>query len=151
MKINILYDNPEIVTGYVNVDPFVMDNPDIQCTSPDNLHFCSDGEAEEIVCNNVLSYYRIDKAERVMQHFIQKLSHQGTLTIQDLNPYSITRKVTLRELNIVDLNKYLFGEKHPKKSLIGIDEIANLMTHLGLRITYKGIMGDEFIITGVRP
>lgn len=151
MRINLLYDSPEVRSGYVNVDPFSIDNPDKVCCDLQELSFCSVGEAQEILCIDVLSQYNLEDASKIFSEMVSKLSHGGSITIGDLNAYEVSRMFTVGKLSPTDFSQLLFGGKHPRKSLHAIDTILQGFSQMGLHIVSKKLEGHRFIVTAVRP
>jgi 2-polyprenyl-3-methyl-5-hydroxy-6-metoxy-1,4-benzoquinol methylase len=151
MRINLLYDSPDIRSGYVNVDPFSIDNPDKICCDLQELSFCSVGEAQEILCIDILSQYNLEDASKIFSELVSKLAHGGSITISDLNAYEVARIFTVGKLTPTDFSQLLFGHKHPKKSIHSIDTIVQGFGQFGLQITAKKLEGYKFSVTGVRP
>lgn len=151
MRINLLYDSPDVRSGYVNVDPFSIDNPDKVCCDLQDLYFCSVGEAEEILCIDILSKYKLEDVNQILMGLMSKLSHGGSITIGDINAYELARIFTVGKINAVDYNRLLFGDKHSTKSLHCLEDIMQALSSAGLQITSKKIEGHRFLVTGVRP
>lgn len=147
MKLNLLYDRPNDLPGLIGVNPFDV-NADI-CCDLENLYFCENGEVEEIVCNDVLSYYHQEQSNKMLQHFISKLAYGGTISVTDLNVYELTRQFTLGKITLEEFNSHLSGV-HGRKSLHSPLSIIVAFQGAGLKINLKKIQDFTFTIRGTR-
>jgi hypothetical protein len=151
MKINLLYDSNNILSGFFNIDPYSISDPNKVCCDLENLYFCSEGEAEEIICDEILSFYPKETVNRMIAHYVTRLGHGGSITISDLNAYEISRQFTLGKINLEEYNQQAFGGKYERKSWVGIPEVVGILAEMGLIIKLKRIDGFKFTVKAVRP
>lgn len=151
MKINLLYDSPDVRSGYVNVDPFAIDDKNRICSDLQSLGFCSIGEAQEILCHNILSHYNLQDASAIFSEIISKLAHGGVVTISDINAYEVSRQFVVGKISPTEFSSILFGDKHSRKSLHSMDTILEGFKQFNLQIVAKKIEGFNFSVSAVRP
>jgi hypothetical protein len=142
-KFRLAVDNQEI-SGFTLISPFKGHNP-IQLNE-----YIDDGEASEIILENILEYIPSEQILNFFKSLSAKLSHGGTCTIISKDIIILAEAFTRGEISIIDFNKILFGNKtHAwdfRISTITLADINDICKSLGLSILERKITGYDFII-----
>lgn len=139
MKINLLIDNPHgILSDAVNVDPFADGKDSRVAHDLTNLDgICFDGEASEIVCNGLLSYFSQNIIPSILDNWLRKLQYGGRLIIVDFDIEELSQKMLLGDIPLSAFNNMIFGEqKKPwdfKKSSQTLNELVAFFKSRGAK------------------
>lgn len=136
------------LSGYTLVSPLNGDNPL-------NLElYVDNGEAEEIVCDNILEYVPIENLGIYLQNLTAKLAHGGKLIITSTDLDLVVQAYIRREINTLDVNQILYGQKtHAwdfKISCVNMFELTEVLKSLGLKIMEKRYHKYNYVVVGVR-
>lgn len=154
LKLNLLVHKIEFINGYKNISPFapVDDNRFARNSVIDLEMLADDGEIHEIRALDVLEYYPYQDLDTILNEWVSKLAHGGTLTIGGTDIGFTARAINTRDLNQDSILKQLYGEANKaKKAAYSISYIVAKLKERGLKITIKKLMPDgQFIVTGER-
>ena len=113
MKVNLLYGEADILTGYLNLHPFAISDDDeknIRIADIKNIdrHVC-DAEATEIIATDVIDYLSLYEVPKVLGHWIKKLRHGGKIVIGGTDMNEVTRGFIHGDIDLETTNKLLHG------------------------------------------
>lgn len=145
MKVNLLLNNPAgLRNGYTNIDAFASKDDSrilgniTNFTDEVGNEIVCDGEAEEIVANEILEYFSYGEIEYTLNIWIKKLSLEGILTISAIDFEEVARAITFGNLhNAVQLNELLHGkpeDKLVKRAILCVSILRELLEKRGLHI-----------------
>lgn len=158
MKINLLVNSPKDVrSGFLNVDPFASE-PDQHGRVKSDLvnldKFVSDGEATQLVAHGILNYFPIDKADEVVEKWLAKLAHGGTITLSAVDLREVAKKFLANVINIEEANSLLHGEQKAEwqyyKSSYTLSVIVEVLETKGYRILLKQVNGNIATVVAQR-
>jgi hypothetical protein len=159
MKINLLIEQPNILSGYLNISP-VLINEKILKGQPDKLDdFVEDNECKEIIASYITDYYPSSKIGPMIDHWIAKLRHGGQLIMEGIDLEEISRGFLSHQLksnttssNLQNMNDVLYGdEKLKKQSMLTCGDLAGALKQCGLKIIRSSINNYRYSITAIRP
>jgi 2-succinyl-5-enolpyruvyl-6-hydroxy-3-cyclohexene-1-carboxylate synthase len=156
-KINLLIDSPNVKDGYVNIDPFTQDGNQAKISGAVSKldHTVDNGEASEIIAEDVIDYLGPDYVDKAINNWLSKLQHGGIIVIGGTDIRVVCKSYFLRQLNTVEVNNLLYGEQKNvqqyKKSCLTIHEVCELLKSLGLKIILKRHDGFRYLIKAKRP
>ncbi len=114
-----------------------------------------DGEATELVLENVLDYCPAENLVHYMTVLARKLAHSGTLSIANADATLLAEHFIRGELTIIDYNRLLFGTKDHsynfKMATIQLCDVEDVGRQVGLKVLEKSISGFNFVIKLERP
>ncbi len=152
MKIHIGVKIPPL-GGYTNIDPIGGENK----ISGDfrNLDaYCEDNECIEILGPNVLDYIHGSHILHVLNNYVKKLRHGGTISLGGTELVEVSRKVITGEMHIHEANIQLFGKGNYaweiKQGCYSLKDIVGILEEKGLNILSKRTNGTEFIVKAYR-
>jgi hypothetical protein len=140
MKINLLIDNPNLLPGYLNIDPTIKNpaNGLIRADLGYLEEFIDDGECEEIIANHVMCYFDGNQIDRILSGWISKLAKGGLLKIVETDLHLVFRKYQTGELDIDKFNELLYGSQNKKwdykKSFFDIKTLRDCLAGNGFQI-----------------
>lgn len=110
----------------------------------------ADGEASEIIAEDVLEYTEYNQYPNVVQSIAKKLEHGGTLVLSCSDVYELADNIKDRKITVEEINTLLFN--NPKlKSLCTHSVLFDLFNKCGIQIIHKRVEGNKLVITGRRP
>lgn len=131
-------DNYESIPYYLTSEPLSVLNNKV-----------ADGEATEIIAEDVLEYTEYEQYQTIIQSIAKKLEHGGTLVVSCADVYELASNIQNRKLSIEEINSLLF--RSPKiKSVYTHIELFNLINKCGIQIVHKRVEGNRLIVTGRR-
>lgn len=150
MKVNLLMNSGDVLSGYTNVDPLNF-APNKTFAPLDNLDkVVFTGEAKEIRANGILQYYSVAAGRKLMAHWASKLEHNGTLSITVPNGNELLRNYISGKNTNDELNTQLFGpQEYPWqtfRSLWTMSELVAVTKSLGLILLSANISPNELFI-----
>lgn len=159
MKVNLLLDNPDgVLGGYVNIDQFTP--PDdttgrIGGEVGDLSHTVDAAEAEEIVALEILDFFPAKRTDHVLDNWLSRLAHGGTITVSVVDTREVARGVLNRQLTMETLNGLLYGEqKRPwefRKAAYTMEQLVEVFRGKGLKILQKRLVNFRAYVTAQRP
>lgn len=158
MKVNLIYGEADVLSGYLNLHPFAMqDTEDVKIADIKNINrWVNDAEALEIIATDALDYLVLYEVPRVLAHWISKLRHGGKIVVGGTDMQEVARGFVNGDINLETANKLLHGMqtqphlvKRVNLTLIGV--CAFLENDYGLQIMKKRKAGYNYIVEAVRP
>lgn len=157
MKLNLMVNNLQYLNGYRNISPFapVTDSRFSRNSVIDLEMLVDDGEADEIRAMDVLEYYPHQDIDQILNNWVRKLAHKGTITISGNDIHFIARQINTRHLNNEQALIQLYGISdkpgQKKQAVYSLNFITEKLKARGLKILKKVLMPDgQFIVTGER-
>ncbi len=157
MKLFLTLANNEVLNSYINVDPIAaQQNPNKVAADPSDLSSLIDnGEAEEILAPDVLDYYILADKIKVLEHWLGKLGHEGTITIGGLDIHEAGRLMYLRELNVQQTNELLYGVQNTqgiaRRSLLTLQDVTDVFSAKpDYTVLSKQFNGMFYLVTAQR-
>jgi len=143
MKYRLAIDDFEL-NGYTLISPLKGQNP-IKIGE-----YLDDGEAEEIICDNILENIPTENLMVFIRALSSKLKHGGILVFTGTDVMMLVEKYTRGEISIIDFNKILFGLKNYawafKLACITLSDINEICEQVGLKVLERKLDGTEFCI-----
>lgn len=118
-----------------------------------NVDYISeDHQCDEILCNGILNYFKIDEIPNFILHLLGKLKTGGKIAITGDDYLEICKMSIRHELNISDWNKMVYGanQSRPKESSITLPFLCKILQEKNIKIMMKRLNGYEFHIEGVK-
>lgn len=158
MKVNLIYGEGDVLTGYLNLHPFAMqDTDEVKIADVKNIdRFVCDAEANEIIATDVIDYLVSHEVPKIIQHWVRKLRHGGKIVIGGIDMNEVTRGFVNGDLDLETTNKLLHGQqtqphlvRRVNLSLIGIANFLN--EDCGLKVMKKRMAGYSYLVEATRP
>lgn len=113
-----------------------------------NLFYQS--QLKDIYAPTILNHMPQEKISDTISVMISKLASGGHITIGGIDPYLLSKQITKRGINLIELNNLLFSTKI--ESLVDVREITAMMKILNIHITTVDIDESEcrFTIRGIK-
>lgn len=145
-------------SGYINIDPLPKETPsecEIVVGDPRvSVGVAENNEAIEILAPNMLNYIHHTEVANFITSWVGKLRHGGKIILGGVDGYEIAKKYARKEINTMEYNTLAYG---PAKSAwayylgtVSLNDITELLEHLGLKILKREVVGLQFIVVGVR-
>lgn len=143
MKFRLGIDNQEI-SGYTLISPIKGQNP-ISLSD-----WIDDGEANEIIVDNILEFVPVEQLMPFIKALVSKLKRGGTATIVSNDINILCEKFIRGELNVIQFNKIIFGEKNFawnfRLSAVSLADINDICKLLQVNILERRLNDYQFII-----
>ena len=140
MKLKVVWKKSEDPEDYLEVIPY-----------EDNLdEVCENGEATEILTENIIDYLKADEVGDFINKCISKLRHGGFLTLDGTDFSEIVRLYYNAAIDLAKTNLLLFGEGN-KKSISSGYELSEALTDVGLTVDKCRYENGRYLIKAVRP
>ncbi len=94
------------------------------------------GSVEEINFAPALNVLTPDTLVACLDHWKNKLSVGGKLTLSFIDINRVARAITMGEVDIQQADQLLFGPQHAFKSLIELNVLKSVLAHLNLKVEY---------------
>lgn len=152
MKLRIGYGQP-VIKGYCHVDP----KPATENVVPyegqlENLNLdavCDNNECTEIIAGELINYIPVDKVFAVLSHVAMKLRHAGRITVGGTDSRMVGLGIVNGGLDPAEVNRVLYAEGH--KSILPMNDMALLLSKVGLIVLSREMNGCNYLITAERP
>ena len=157
MKVRISVGSGFTKPGYLNIDPVTGKNDELSVKGDvRNLdEFVADAECTELIAENVLNYLEATEADQVLQHWVKKLRHGGTIVIGGIDAHQVSKMFYYQEIDIKEFNALTHGQfSEPWDVFMSHTTIKDLQQKLesyGIKILKKRNDGFNLIIEGQRP
>lgn len=142
-KVRLAFDDFEL-NGYELITPLKGQNP-VKINN-----YLDDGEADEIICDNILEYVPISNLMEFIKALSGKVKHEGTITFVGQDLMIISEAYIRGEIDILSLNKTLFGlANHAwnfKLSCVTLSDVNEICGQLGLKVLERKLNNTEFVI-----
>jgi hypothetical protein len=143
VKFRLAMDDHEL-NGYKLISPIRGQNP-IKIGE-----WIDDGEAKEIIVENILEYLPVESMTQYINMLVAKLQHGGILTIVGNDLVILCEQFARGEINIIEFNKILFGLKNHawnfKTSCITLGDINDIAKLAGVKVIERKLDGFTFVI-----
>lgn len=154
MKLNLLINNPgDVRSGYVNVDPAAqpgeLDRVACDLTNLDPV--ADDAEVTELLAYDVFDQFPAGGAARLLDHWVKKLAHGGTIALSGVDLLELSKAFALRQLTVDEANGWLHGEKGERRATYTLQDLVDVLEQRGLRIIKKRSQGRRYIVVAQRP
>lgn len=161
MKLKLTIGQYSPLAGFVNIDPFPAQKPeqafseDIKVGDVFNLDsLVKDGQAEEIIADQILSLVPAPKIKDQIQHWVNKLKIGGKLTLNVPDVFQICKNFGNEQLNIEAINGLLYGDgSNPftmKKSAVDLNIIKQLFSIVGLNLGRVRYNNFVLMVDGIK-
>jgi hypothetical protein len=157
MKINLLYGSDNVLSGFLNIDPFAKDE-DIKKNKGrvDNLdEICEDAECLSIIAEDIIDYFSSKEVDNIISHWIKKLRHGGKIVIGGIDLIEVSRSFNNKYIDLINTNLLLFGDQSEswkyRKSCLTSSELVKGLQGLGLNILKNRINNYKYTIEAERP
>ena len=155
MKINLLMASDDVLSGYLNIDPYGSSKDKVQGTVFDLADHVDDGEATEIVATEVLEYIDRLNLDGTINNWISKLAHGGKLVIGGTELYEVCKAASLFIINADQTNALLYGDPTKpflqKKNSLTVPMMTAVLKSKGLKVLQQRVHGFKFTVVGERP
>jgi hypothetical protein len=158
-RLNLLLDNPAGVRpGYLNLDPLAPDDDPagrVKC-DPGNLDPVVDaGEAAELVAHDLLDRVPLAQANTLLDHWLSKLAHGGTITVSCVDLLEVAKSLQNRLITVEEASTLLHGEQGKnwqfRQANYTLAQIADTLRGKGLKVQQKRINEFRAIVVAQRP
>lgn len=157
MKINLLRNTNDVLSGYLNIDPFTMgtDTDKVAGGLTDLSYHVDDAEASEIIARDILDYFDPPTGDRALENWIRKLRHGGKLVVGGTDLYEVAKAITNYSLLPEAANKLLYGSfTQPwemKKHSTCLLATASWLEVKGLHVIKKRLNNFSYCVEAQRP
>lgn len=157
MKVNLLLDNPgDVRSGYLNIDgaaiPADCQIDGRMCASVSDLsHTVDVNELDELIAMDILDYFPLEEADKIIDHWLSLLKHGGKLTVGMVDLRQVAREVLANSIDIADVNELLYGKQEKpwqfKKCVCTAPILVNILRAKGHIIERKLAVNNRAIVT----
>lgn len=157
MKINLLLNDASPRSGHTNIDPLAPPNDPLRKVGDfGNLdEHVEAAECDEFIATDILDFIQADQLDDVLNHWVSKIRHGGTLTIGGLDLRSVARGISDYRLSINDANLLIYGAQQAawqhRRSASTLQIILEVLTSKGLKAIKKRYDGYFYSLTMERP
>ncbi len=157
MKLNLLLDNEAgCIPDALNLDPMASQGQKtVLCDITILDEYVEDGEADEIVARNILSYFDAGRVTEIISQWVKKTARGGSLTISDVDIVQAWKAYNRAELNFIELNHCLYGEQQRpwmfRKVGLCLQEVCEALLACGMEVVEKKLYSVLFEIKAVKP
>ena len=163
MKLNLVFGSRNILSGYKNIDPFIDESQQSTFDNPIKLKYdftnldrlCENGECEEIIVDNILSFFAAKDVDKILSHWISKIKHGGKIIILDIDLNHVATALNNGFLDFNQANKLIYGNQSRewefRRSLLSAPILQGALQQYGFNIIKYRFDNYEFIIEAMRP
>lgn len=156
MKINLTLNAPAILGGFATIDPYAPPSPDYHTGSIGNLdEYADDAECEAILATDVLDYFSPGDVDAILENWVRKLRHGGTLTVGGIDMKEVARQLSTNEISMNTANRFLYGDQtqpwQTRKATITLPLMCDVLRSCGLKIVRQSLSNCFYTITAERP
>jgi predicted SAM-dependent methyltransferase len=152
VKIHLSYDNLESArSGYQNID-YIAENDSVMVGDIKNLDWLvDDGEAEEIIADDVLGHFPAAQVDDVLDNWLRKLSKGGYLTIITADLKEVARSILAEKITTDQANQLLFGKQdnqwRVKKSAFCLSQLVEVLTNRNYKVVKRRVQSMMAVVT----
>ncbi len=159
MKVNILLNNAtDVRSGYLNVDPCAPegDAGDGRVRAePHKLDLLDANECDEIVAHDALDFYQTHEVDRVLDHWLSKLAHGGTLTLSTIDAREVARSFLAGRIDVDEFNVLVHGQQdgpyRSRSCSLTMATLCAVLQDRGMQILSKRVADHRAVVTCRRP
>lgn len=152
MKVRIGYKQTTI-KGFIHIDPKpIEENVPVYNGMLEDLNLdgiVDNNECTEIIAGELINFVPVEKVFTVLTHVCMKLRHGGRITIGGIDCRMIALGVFNGGLDPKEFNNILYAEGH--KSALPMNDMAALLSKIGLVVTSREMNGVSYLISAERP
>ncbi len=116
--------------------------------------FADDGECEEIVLEDILSFVPFPNIKLYLQKAASKLAHNGRLIVSGTDVLEVCKEYYFGRIALQHFNELVLGDKSHawafKQSGITLFEVRQYLSEIGLQIIQQKLPYLEYSITAKR-
>lgn len=154
MKIHLTANSEKILDNYLNLLPIVkMETSNTKQCDPLNLDpYVDNGEAEEILVQDILCCFPYSMTFAVVDRWLAKLKIGGKIIIIEEDVSILLNEYSCSRLNNEQINERLFGKPEglTKSSCISMFNIIDFLQSKGLKILKKKIDNTIVVVEAQR-
>jgi hypothetical protein len=156
MKINLLYNSNNLLSGYLNIDPLsseddIQSGKKVQGNIFDLNWAVEDAECTSIVAEDIINYVPAENIAQVLDNWVRKLRHNGTIIITGVDLYEVCRGINGRYIDLENANQLFYGETGEKKSILSGSDLTRALEECGLKIIKNRYNSYKYTIEAERP
>lgn len=155
MKVNLLLNGKsDIRSGYLNIDPGTPDGCADGRVKADLVTFgglVEDGEATEIVAFEILDAFAADHVDEVLDSWLKKLAHGGTIAITVIDLKDVARSVIGGVVGLEEANVLLHGSAYRRQCSLTVSQLAAVLEGKGLKVIIKRVQNFRATVVAERP
>jgi hypothetical protein len=157
MKIILTMKPESAPKTYIILSPVVQDNTEtekkINILSHSLLNslddYIEDGEAEEIILDDIIEYIRSDIFIMVFEKCIKKIKHGGKIIITGTDIYLVCKAFVEYKISIEELNLLVYG--NAKNIGLTSETISKYLEKIGFKIIKRRHEIYDYLIEAQRP
>lgn len=153
MKINLLVNSTETKPGFLNIDPLAQPSDKTKVPGdPANLDLLVDpAEVTEFVAHGVLQLYPPNMVGNVLDHWVSRLAHGGTITLSATDLDDVARATANGVLSLEQANEFLYGREGERRCGMTVNQVSSWLEGKGLKVLQKKVINHVFYVTAQRP
>jgi len=141
-----LHSNEFVLSGYENIKVTSIEELD-------EVKKFDPGELDELLIDEVLDYLPITKVEDILSSLSRLIKVGGTIVVTGTDLYEVCKSFANYRINILEVNKSIFGENPDKPKHVGFSALAisNFLEHTaGLKIQKRRVNNFTYMIEATR-
>jgi len=159
IKLNLVINSPDkLLNTHTNITVFPVQNKysfDVKEGEIIDLDWIAcDGEVDEIIADDILSYFPYNQLTQILSNWIKKLSLTGSLILVGVDLKEVSRLLTFGKITDEEYYYAVYGNQkekwETKKSGSHLNEMVSVLERYGLKITCKNFNNYNFIIEAKR-
>jgi|TARA_R100000808_G_scaffold2804_3_gene10529 predicted SAM-dependent methyltransferase len=148
MKVNLTIGGAK-KSGYLNID--ALENLEIR-----NLdEYVDNAECFEIIADDVIDYLPRQEISVVIDNWVSKLRHQGTIVIGGTDAYEVCKMFSQNAIDLQELNNLFHGQQTQEWDVrlnqLTLQTVSEELEKRGLKTLKKRINGFKFSVEAERP
>jgi hypothetical protein len=157
-KVNLLYGDGDILSGFLNVHSWYQGEPndEIRIGDVKNLDYLvADSQLTELIATDVLDYLILGEAAPVMANWIKKLRHGGKIVVGGIDLLKVCQSFNDYAINLETANKLIHGSQDQPHKVrrfnLTLNGVADFLKEQGLKIMKRRYAGFQYLIEAERP
>ena len=143
----------QAMSGYTNIDPSGGENKismDFRCLDS----ICEASQCMEICAPNITDYLHHSEIMPVINNWVSKLRHGGTIIIGGSDSYEICKGVVNGKIDTIEFNVRYYGNSNSfpfiKTGMYTRHDVESILVNMGLKIVHKRINDRCFVVEAIR-
>lgn len=146
MKLNLIRDSNDVISGYVNIDPYGK-SESVVIHSYENLDdIAENAQCTDIIARDVIDYIEPLNIDNVLRHWLSKLRINGKITISGTDLMSVCEKYVEGAFDADVATALIYGERTEshkyKKNASTLENVVRFLEMCGLKIILKSLNSD---------
>ena len=152
MKVRIGYKQP-VIKGFIHIDPKPAEenvpayNGLLEDLNLDGI--VDNNECTEIIAGELINFIPVEKVFTVLTHVCMKLRHGGRIIVGGVDARMLALGMFNGGVDPKEFNNILYAEGH--KSVLPMNDMAALLSKIGLIVTSREMNGVSYLISAERP